>query len=121
MRNFYNSPIVSIGKFKKYINRRFDHDLKFVEVKNDRYKSHSLEEWNEDYKIYNLRKNQTNYHSSTIYTFVCRRCMIYIDLYIQKRFGVSKGNKTYEFINKERDLDIIRYKCDDFLIKSILE
>lgn len=112
----YNKPFSSINRIKRYINKRFGHDLIFKNVKlyTSTLKSKDI------YDQYNVRKKQTYTFTTFHYNFICSKCNINFQAGYGGTFYYHK-KVDWEFMSDDWDTDITRYSCNEWMIKKLLE
>lgn len=98
----------SIYKFKKHIKKKYNHNLIFS-------------------KIEALSSRDYFYHS---YRFTCNKCDIKVifsvytfnkSLTNRRKIDVEYRQKNYYFVSKSKFHVVNYYKCNQYIIKKILE
>ena len=113
---YYNKPLISKNRIKKYINKRFGHDLCFKNVK-----VHSSQFGTEKfYDKSGLRKKQAYDLTTFHYNFTCKKCKINFQAGCGSAFLHFK-KINWEFMSDDWDIDIRRYSCNEWTIKKLLE
>lgn len=112
----YNRPLISKHRIKKYIKKRFGHNLIFKNIKI--YTSGLKTE--EHYNTNNLRKKQIYYYTTFHYNYICDKCNINFQAGYGSGFYYNQ-KIDWEFISDDWDIDINRYSCNEWIIKKLLE
>lgn len=122
----YNKPTLSVYGFKKYINKKYNHNLKFIETEQSIhiYRNYCVsfsDKIAQNISKFNVRKRQQYHYSRKTYRYVCLKCIIEVNLYIYSKFVARKSHKRYGFKARDGIFHIRPYKCAEYMIKGILE
>ena len=97
--------IKSLYLFKSRIKNKYNHDLKIVEI-------------NSDHSVYRSEVNKAQTYFWREYIFKCKLCNIYVMLFSDK---YKIHYEKYYFFYQGKEMQINYYKCNEYMIKGILE